>query len=1036
MAAARILVVDDELSSMRALCDTLRTHGYETEGHASGETALAALAEGSHDLLLTDLMMPGMDGVALLRAAQHVDPQIVGVLMTGMGTIETAVHAMQAGALDYVLKPIKLRTLLPVVERALGVRRLRLENMQLRDTVALHQLNEAMAHTLDRDLLLQRIADAAMAQLRADEASVMLVNDDDGTLQIVAVRGPRREALLGRRVPGDEGIAGWVATHREPLVLAGGVSDPRWMPRHPRADIQSALSLPMVARNELVGVININCIKERRAFTQGQVKMLGIFTNAAAAAIQAARMHDAQRKSDARYREVLQMAADGIISLDADHRIVVFNARAESMFGYAAAEVSGRSLDLLLPPEGIDPRRHWIRAFMAAPELSRTIAGDHLLGCRKDGTLFNAEIDMSKRADDVAMQCTMIVRDVTLRIRQAERIVRLSRLYAVLSGINTAIVRILDEVELYEEICRIAVDKGGFNAAFVGSFDADARAINVAASAGGVGVEARHVADASGTSLQRLLARALAERKVVWEGGIVVDGSDGIADAGTLARDARATAVLPFEVDGAVRAVMVVQSAAAHPFGKEEQDLLREMAGDVSFALDHIGKKRQIEYVATHDLLTGLPNRSLFLDRLAQAIAAARTKGESVAVVLADIERFKHLNDALGRHAGDMLLKQLAGRIRNATEGSASLARVGGDVFASIFTGFDRPAEVARRIYHLGNLTVAPFMLGGQPVSLTMRAGTASFPANGNDAEAIFHNAEAALKRAKDLHEPLVFYTPDLNASVAQRLAVEGKLRRALERREFVLHYQPKVDLRSGAIVGLEALIRWNDPQLGIVPAAQFVTILEETGLIVDVGRWAMKEAVRQVVALRAAGAQPMRIAVNVSSIQLRQDDFVRWVEDAIAVADGAPHGLDLEITESVLMHDIESNVRKLNDVRSLGVDFAIDDFGTGYSSLAYLARLPIAVVKIDRSFVSELTSGASGKSIVSTIISLAHTLDMIVVAEGVETDEQCEMLRSLKCDQFQGYLFSKPVSGDEIGRMLMRSIVRHDASARRQTHY
>ncbi|HEY5366985.1 MAG TPA: response regulator, partial [Casimicrobiaceae bacterium] len=415
MEKARILVVDDEHASMRALCDTLRVQGYDADGFTTGEEALACLVRDHHDLLLTDLMMPGMDGVAVLKAAQRIDSQIVGVLMTGMGTIETAVQAMQAGALDYVLKPIKLRTLLPVIERALGVRRLRLENMELRDTIAIHQLNQAMAHTLDRDILLQRIADAAMAQFQADEASVMLVTEDGTALQVVAVRGVRREALLGKRVPRTEGIAGWVATHREPLVLSGAVDDPRWLPRHPRAEIQSALSLPMISRNELIGVINVNCLSERRTFTSGQVKVLSIFTNAAAAGIEAARMHDAERTADARYREVLQMAADAIISVDADQRIVVFNAGAEAIFGFRAQEVSGRPLDLLLPPEAIDPARHWIRAFAASPEPSRTMTGDHLLGCRKDGTLFNAEIALSKRTEGGATLCTVIVRDVTLR---------------------------------------------------------------------------------------------------------------------------------------------------------------------------------------------------------------------------------------------------------------------------------------------------------------------------------------------------------------------------------------------------------------------------------------------------------------------------------------------------------------------------------------------------------------------------------------------------------------------------------------------
>jgi diguanylate cyclase (GGDEF)-like protein/PAS domain S-box-containing protein len=1020
--ATRILIVDDEARSMRALRDTLRVHGYDTDGYTSGDDALRALRDGRYDLLLSDLMMPGMDGVALLTAALAIDPHLVGVMMTGMGTIETAVQAMQAGALDYVQKPIKLGTLLPVLARAVEVRRLRQENMELRDKVTIHELNEAMAHTLDRDVLLARIAEAAMAQFQADEASVMLVTDDGSALQVAAVRGGAREALLGMRAPVAEGIAGWVAAHREPLVLIGEVDDARWRPQHPRPQIQSALSMPMISRNNVIGVINVNCIAQRRTFPQGQVKMLGIFTNAAAASIEAAQMHDARRKADARYREVLQMAADGIVSIDDRQRIVVFSGGAAGMFGYRADEVIGQPLDILLPREAVDVHRLHVHAFAAGPDQSRATAGNRLHGRRKDGTLFNVEVGISRRSEDGVTLCTAVIRDVTLRIQQEDRIERLSRLYAVLSGVNTTIVRVTDETELYGDLCRIAVQRGGFKAAFVGIVDAGASAMTVAASAG-LALDGRRFAPESPSiSFDGILGRAIERNTVVWES--VRDAGSGLdaVRSDAIALGARAVAVLPFVVDDAVRAVMIVHSATPDAFGDGEVNLLRELAGDVSFALDHLARKERLDYLATHDVLTGLPNRSLFLDRLAQAIKTAREKHAPLAVVLGDVERFKHLNDALGRHAGDALLRMLAERIRNAVEDGASLARVSGDVFALIFTDFTAPAHVAKTILRrTASVTGTPFAVAGQQVNVAMRVGSAFFPADGGDAEALFQNAEAALKRAKDLHEPLVFYTPDLNARVAERLAIESRLRRALERDEFILHYQPKVDMRTGVIVGLEALIRWQNPEVGLVPAAQFVTLLEETGLILDAGRWAMQEAVRAGARLRAVGLAPGRIAVNVSSIQLRQHDFVRSVEEAIAIAD--PHGLDLEITESVIMHDIDANVRKLNEVRAMGVDLAIDDFGTGYSSLAYIARLPISVVKIDRSFVNRLAGDSVSESIVATIISLTHALNRKAVAEGVETETQAALLRKLGCDQYQGYLFSKPVSLADVEQMLMAPV-------------
>ncbi|MCC7410308.1 MAG: EAL domain-containing protein [Gammaproteobacteria bacterium] len=1021
-APVRILIVDDDATQMRALRDTLRDHGYDTAGCTAGEDALAVLREARFDLLLTDLMMPGMDGVALLTGALKIDAQLVGILMTGQGTIETAVQAMKAGAFDYVLKPIRLSALLPVLARAVGVRRLRLENVELRDTVAMHELNQAIAHTLDPNVLLAKIADAALAQCEADGASVMLLDEEGHGLYVAAACGEGREALLGERVPAGEGIAGWVAAHREPLVLDGAVTDPRFAPLHPRPGIQSALVLPMVTRNRLIGVLSVNYVQQRRSFSRGHVKILTIFTNAAAG-IEAARLYDEQRRSDARYREVLHMAADGIVSIDDEQRIVVFNGSAQTLFGYAAEEVIGKPIDLLLPPDQVAAHRGHVQAFMRGPDQQRPMnSARRLFGRRKDGTLVAVEAGISKRSEGGTALGTAVVRDVTERLRQEERIARLTRLYAVLSAVNTTIVRTADEAELYADICRIATQIGEFMVAYVCSLDADAAELRVEAAAG-LALEGNQLTRRLGRPERGgLLQQALEQRNTVWENDLLAARPDiGYVRREALAVGARAAAVLPFTTGGVLTAVMVLYADTPGAFGAEEIRLLKELAGDVSFALDNLAKSRRVDYLATHDQLTGLPNRLLFMDRLERAVAAARHGHRLLAVAVADVERFRQINDSFGPQAGDALLQQIGDRIRATLGEDPSLARVGADVFALIHSDFelDGQAELAKLVRDwMSKVMAEPFIIEGQPVIRSARAGIAYFPEDGTDAETLFHNAEAALKRAKSLHEPLVLYTPDLNARVADQLVLENKLRQAIERQEFVLHYQPKVDVQTHRIVGLEALIRWQEPETGLVPPGQFIPLLEETGLIVQVGDWAMREAARWAAALRARGL-PVAIAVNVSPIQLRQPDFLRSVANAIDPAGGEPHGLEFEITEGVLMHDIETNVQMLRELRGMDVAIAIDDFGTGYSSLAYIALLPTSVIKIDRTFIMNMTKDENSKTIVSSIISLTHSLGQKVVAEGVETEAQLQMLKEMRCDQYQGYLFSKPVDGEAIERLL-----------------
>jgi diguanylate cyclase (GGDEF)-like protein len=419
----------------------------------------------------------------------------------------------------------------------------------------------------------------------------------------------------------------------------------------------------------------------------------------------------------------------------------------------------------------------------------------------------------------------------------------------------------------------------------------------------------------------------------------------------------------------------------------------------------------KLDYMAYYDALTGLANRSLFLERVAQFERSAAASGHKVALLLLDLERFRHFNDSLGRDAGDALLRQVAGWL-TVTVGDASLlGHLGGDHFAVVLPEVTAESQAARLVESLvQTLAAHSFRLGEAQYRVTARFGVALYPDDGDGADQLFKRAEAALKKAQEGGERYLFYAQKMTDAVAGRLSLENDLRRALDNGEFVLHYQPKLNLRSGKVIGAEALIRWNDPRTGLVPPGRFIPVLEETGLIHEVGHWALRQAIADYRRWCDLGLAGVRVAVNVSPLQMRSRAFIAEIEAMVGGDGFAAAGLELEITEGMIMQDVEAGIAILGAVRALGITVAIDDFGTGFSSLGYLAKLPIDTVKIDRSFINELTLTAQGSTLVTTIINLAHALKLKVVAEGVETEQQRQLLFLLGCDEMQGFLFSKAV--------------------------
>ena len=432
--------------------------------------------------------------------------------------------------------------------------------------------------------------------------------------------------------------------------------------------------------------------------------------------------------------------------------------------------------------------------------------------------------------------------------------------------------------------------------------------------------------------------------------------------------------------------------------------------------------EQHLAYLAHYDNLTGLPNRELLRDRLHQTIAHADRYKHSVWVISVDIDRFKRVNDTIGLKGGDTVLELLARRLRASLRETDTVARFGGNEFVMVLASEADQSVVSFSLQRIVAAVSQSLSVDGNEFFLSCSAGIAVYPTDDTVPEKLLEHANTAMHRAKELgRNNCQFYTPSMNESALERLRMERHLRHALEHDEFVLHYQPQVDLRTGRIVGMEALLRWRHPERGLIPPNEFIGLAEETGLIVPIGAWILRTACMQNMAWQAAGLDELRIGVNLSARQFSQKNLVDMVATVLQDTGLPPHRLDLELTESLVMTDVDHAIAVLNDLRSLGVQLSIDDFGTGYSSLSYLKRFPINVLKIDRSFVQEIAPKSNDAAISDAIISMAHRLGIKVIAEGVETEAQCEFLSRNMCDEIQGFLFSKPLPAKEIEELLRK---------------
>lgn len=710
--------------------------------------------------------------------------------------------------------------------------------------------------------------------------------------------------------------------------------------------------------------------------------------------------------------QVIRSVQEGIAVLDRDLRFRVWNPFMERLTGMAQATVAGRHLLEVFPSFEGDDRLGLIEdALRGRPSRAKVM---HLpRECGRPEQVATEYIPL-RMADDSVEGVIVKVRDVTEALAQQTRIDRLTRISTVLSSINSAIVRIRDRASLLQEACHIAVAHGAFRTAWIGLIpegEQDGRVVAAAGSEKDYFDRVRLTVRDDAPARDRPANVAMRTRRPVICNDIASAPAFAEVRAELLAKQHLSMTAFPLIVEDKVVGALCLFATAVDFFDEPEMKLLTELAGDISFGLEYIQKDQRLNYLAYYDSMTGLPNRTFFVQQLASKLTAADREVDQLVVCVGDIRRLGQINESFGRKCGDVVLRAAGQRFLARAYNPESIAYLGNGRFASTMSGGAGPTEVVHRIEKAMRAGASEsYELDGVEISITTVIGVASYAHDGTSAEDLLRHAEAALTQAKAAHLPYRFYEASLNSQVADVLKLESKLRLALERGEFQLHYQPKVRTGDRALSGLEALLRWNDPERGLVSPAEFIPLLEETGLIVDVGWWVVEQALADYHAGLASGLRMPRIAVNVSVKQLESGRFLAGLRGLAERHCRLGDALELEITESMVMENIASHIETLGSIKAMGIQVAIDDFGTGYSSLSYLAKLPIDTLKIDRSFILTMTDEQASMAIVSSIISLAHSLDLKVVAEGVETEEHARFLRLLKCDEMQGYLLRRPM--------------------------
>ncbi len=699
-----------------------------------------------------------------------------------------------------------------------------------------------------------------------------------------------------------------------------------------------------------------------------EIENLNRALNAAAVELRARRV--ALADSREMLQLILRYAADSIVTIRADGTVESFNQAAERMFGYAASEVVGRNVSMLMPEPYRAEHDEYLARYLRTHEKRVLGSLREVTARRKDETTFPLELSVSEIETEDKHFFTAVLRDITDRKRAEELSARLGRILEHSSNE----IYIIDAAELrFVQVSRGAMVNLGY--------DAD--------------------------EISRLTMRAIQpdvpnEKFDVLTKPLRLGQSDIVSYETVFRRKS-----------GECYAVQVRLQLSRF----EDRAVFMAIVQDIT---ERKRSEEQLHFLANFDPLTGLPNRVQLQKRMLQCIADAERHQRLLAAMFIDLDRFKLVNDTMGHEAGDELLRVIARRLIETLRTGDTVARHGGDEFVVLMANVAEINDIDRIAEKVLQRLSVPVRIGGRELYVTPSIGISIFPTDARSPDELLKHADTAMYFAKEQgRNGYRHFTSELNARSARRLALETSLRQALDRGEFVLHYQPQVHASSGQVIGAEALVRWRHPDLGLVPPSEFIPLAEETGLIVPLGKWVLETACTQAKKWALSGFPNVRVSVNISGCQVARDALARTVRVALDVSGLDPRALDLELTESLLMQNLDETADLLGTLARIGVTVSMDDFGTGYSSLSYLKRLPINSLKIDRSFVRDVTSDADAAAIVSAIIVMARGLRINVIAEGVETHDQFEFLRTALCSSVQGYYFSRPIPFDDFHELL-----------------
>ncbi|HXG58117.1 MAG TPA: EAL domain-containing protein [Thermoanaerobaculia bacterium] len=711
--------------------------------------------------------------------------------------------------------------------------------------------------------------------------------------------------------------------------------------------------------------------KRDRSFAEYELTFLRWIANIIGEAAGRAGTEVALRRSESRLQQLIASAIDAVITVDAEGRVTEWNPQAAATFGMSAREVIGQPLPASIIPARLRPlaerllERH-LRAG-AGNRARRRVDG---IARRANGEEFPVEITLVPFGTGRDRTLTLFARDISERLRAQHELEQSERRF------RTIVERSWSGVALIDASRRV-VFAGPSTAHLLGYGDGDL-----------VGKEFVEFVHPEDHEAARALFESVAE-------------SDGRDTSGEFRFIHRNGSWVWLEI----YAQNLLREPTVGAIVVNYRDVTQRKAAE-----------KQIEYQAHFDMLTGLPNRFLFRDRLMNAIALARRRNSGVAVLYLDLDHFKLVNDSLGHTFGDLLLTHVGHRLRRSLRGSDTISRVGGDEFSMVILDVDSPEHAAAAARKVLDLFEQPIQIGKHEFYVGASIGIAVYPGDGNDVETLIKCADSAMYRAKELgRNQIQLFTPSMNERYVRRLSIEQRLRHAIERGELELLYQPIYDRTATRVVSAEALLRWNDPTRGCVQPSEFIALAEESGMIVPIGGWVLQAACRQLREWSDAGAGDLHVSINVSPHQLQQPDLPAAVRKAVQDAGIDPARLQIEITETAAIQTIDRSRSLLEELKAFGVTIAIDDFGTGQSSLIYLRRFPIDAVKLDKEFLRGVTEDETAAAVVSYVISLAHALRLEVIAEGVETREQCALLRRHGCDMLQGYLLARPLPASRL---------------------